>query len=142
MVRDQFDPLLPATVSLDYQTIRLDDSNHHIQFWDTAGQEKYQSIVPTFLRGAQIVLVVFSIVELDSYQKVGMWLQQVQQASPDAQIVLVSNKIDLADSADNLIEDAAVDIDYPNYGYFKTSALSGAGATELLDYIKGVADRC
>ena len=32
-----------------------------IQIWDSAGQEKYKSLIPSYIRGSSIIYVVYDI---------------------------------------------------------------------------------
>jgi Ras-related protein Rab-6A len=34
---------------------------YRLQLWDSAGQEKYMSLIPTYLRDADCVLFIFDI---------------------------------------------------------------------------------
>ena len=129
-----------ATVGLAYETIPLGSNGHKLQFWDTAGQEAYNAIVPAFMRNSQVIVVVFSIVDLLSYYKVPMWIQSARESSPNATLILVGNKVDAIDNSSDIITDTAVEIDYPKYKYIKTSARSGEGTDLLLDHIKFLAD--
>ena len=129
-----------ATVGLGYETIPLGPNGHKLQFWDTAGQEAYNAIVPAFMRNSSVIVVVFSVVDLASYHKVSMWIQLAKESSPNASLILVGNKIDCVDNSTDLIEDAAVEADYSKYTYVKTSARSGKGTELLLEEIKFLAD--
>ena len=124
------------TVGLGYETIPIGTIGHKIQFWDTAGQETYNAIVQAFMRNSQVIIVVFSIVDCVSYQKVSTWISAANRSSPDSIIILVGNKTDCIDDSEDLIEDIAVATDYPEYTYIQTSAKSGHGTAELLDLCK------
>ena len=56
--------LFPA--SFIQRVMTLDDVELHFQIWDTAGQEKYLSLIPMYLRGAQVALVVFDVTDIVS----------------------------------------------------------------------------
>ena len=124
------------TVGLGYETIPIGTTGRKIQFWDTAGQEAYNAIVPAFMRNSQVIIIVFSIVDYESYHKVSTWVSAATRSSPDSVIVLVGNKIDCMDNSSDIIEDIAVATDYPNYSYIQTSAKSGLGTDELLEICK------
>lgn len=44
-------------------------------FNDTAGQEKYYSIVSNFLRNANGVILVYDITKKDSFDKIEIWIE-------------------------------------------------------------------
>ena len=63
--------------------------------WDTAGQEKYKSLVPAYLRDANCCIIVFEIGREESFRHVGDWLGLFREYSPkDSLAVLVGNKAD------------------------------------------------
>ena len=68
-----------------------------VQFWDTAGQERFRSLIPSFLRGAQCVLIVYSIIDEDSFNSIDEFRQLVEELveNPNSKIILCANKEDL-----------------------------------------------
>ncbi|KAJ0971801.1 hypothetical protein J5N97_019760 [Dioscorea zingiberensis] len=78
-----------ATVSLDGSTINLG-------LWDTAGQEDLSKLRPLSYRGADIFLLVFSLVSRASYENVfKKWMPELRRFAPNVPIVLVGSKLDL-----------------------------------------------
>jgi small GTP-binding protein len=64
---------------------------------DTAGQERYQSVAPTFYRDAQAAMAVFDVMSAASLARVRIWLDELRATMPsDFLICVVANKIDLA----------------------------------------------
>lgn len=58
----RFDPSITTTVGMDFftKTIKLSEYNNHsikLQIWDTAGQEKFRSIVMSYLRDVFVALL-------------------------------------------------------------------------------------
>jgi Ras-related protein Rab-6A len=43
------------------KTISHKGNNCRIQLWDTAGQEKYKSLIPSYLQDADCVLYIFDV---------------------------------------------------------------------------------
>ena len=67
-----------------------------MQIWDTAGQEKFKSIVNTYYKGAMGIIVVYSCNDKKSFANVENWMKQIKQnASSDIVILLVGNKCEL-----------------------------------------------
>jgi len=89
-----------ATIGIDFKIKTIDVENKKIkmQIWDTAGQEKFKSIVQTYYKGAMGIIVVYSIGDRRSFSNVEAWMKQIKQnAAPDIAIILVGNKSDLPD---------------------------------------------
>ena len=62
---DSFSPNYLTSVGVDFKfkTMKLDDKTIIIQIWDTAGQEKFKTIISTYYKGKFIeiqVLISFS----------------------------------------------------------------------------------
>lgn len=66
-------------------------------FWDTAGQEKYNSLIPSFVKGCDCAVIVYDITNKQSLINCQKWLKMLRQNNSDHQAgaVLVGNKIDL-----------------------------------------------
>ena len=65
-----------------------------LQIWDTAGQEKFKSLIPSYVRNAAIVLIVFDVNNPDSFEKVQSWVDFIKNLE-SCFLVLCGNKIDL-----------------------------------------------
>ena len=75
-----------------------------IKLWDTAGQEKYKSLTQLFTKDAQIAILVYSIIDEQSFNELGGWLKIVKSANNDNIIFgVVANKSDL--SSEKIIPD-------------------------------------
>jgi small GTP-binding protein len=69
---------------------------YKLQLWDTAGQEKYRSLVPAYLKDAHCGVLVFETARKESFDNVANWLALMRDHAP-AQIIiiLVAHKSDL-----------------------------------------------
>ena len=70
-----------------------------VSIWDTAGQEMFRSLVPNFVLGSSIVLLVFDVSSIDSVKHLSDWLDFVyDRCDPESLICcVVANKMDLDD---------------------------------------------
>ena len=64
---------------------------------DTAGQERFRTLTPSYYRGAQGVILVYDVTSRASFTKLDMWLNELQTYANRTNIVkmLVGNKIDM-----------------------------------------------
>merc|ERR1719253_1485327 len=68
------------------------------QIWDTAGQERYRAITSSHYRRAVGALLVYDITKQATFQNCTKWMDELRQnAEPDIVIMLVGNKVDLAE---------------------------------------------
>ena len=69
------------------------------QIWDTAGQERYRAITSAHYRRAVGALLVYDITNEKSFIATKRWMEELRDhAEPDIVIMLVGNKVDLADN--------------------------------------------
>lgn len=77
------------------------------QIWDTAGQEKYQSISSNYFKRSQGILIVFDITNKNSFNDVKNWVKMITDVTNEKCILyLVGNKNDLEDKREVSIETA------------------------------------
>lgn len=80
-----------------------DQKKMKLSLWDTAGQETYKSVTRSYFRGASGALLVFDITRRNTFESVTDWLRDLKQIAEEGiVIVLVGNKLDLADETTNL----------------------------------------
>ena len=122
-----------STLGVDFVVKTLPISGHvvKLQVWDTAGQERYAGIRPIYYRGAKGAVLVFDLTRKESFLNVEKWIEQVQRfASQGIPIVLVGNKIDLADSREVTQSDISKILVEKGLVYFETSAKIDQGVNE------------
>ena len=78
-----FDPNCASSISSQYisQVIELKDINKTLKFeiWDTAGQERYRSMAKIFYKDAKIILFVYDVTCLKSFEELeNYWITQVK----------------------------------------------------------------
>lgn len=77
----------------------IDNQVVTLQIWDTAGQEKFQSLGYAFYRGADCCVLVYDITQKKSFENLTKWKQGfIDNAAPDEPksfpFVVLGNKID------------------------------------------------
>eukprot|EP00930_Biecheleria_cincta_P003476 TRINITY_DN104410_c0_g1_i1.p1 TRINITY_DN104410_c0_g1~~TRINITY_DN104410_c0_g1_i1.p1 ORF type:complete len:213 (+),score=34.50 TRINITY_DN104410_c0_g1_i1:181-819(+) len=90
-----------ATVGISFFKQTLADQatgqQYPLQIWDTAGQEKFQSVTTHHYRAADGALLVFDISNERSFQNLGKWLNELRDnTDPNVVVALVGTKADLA----------------------------------------------
>ena len=58
-----FDHNYQATTGIDFlsKTMDLDDRTVRLQIWDSAGQERFRSLIPSYIRDSSVAVVVYDI---------------------------------------------------------------------------------
>ena len=107
-----------------------------LQIWDTAGQEKFQSLGFAFYRGADCCALTFDLTNPESFEALNKWKEGfIDNAQPDDPksfpFVLLGNKVDRESERRVPATKAQAwckeNNDMP---YFETSAKEGVSVTE------------
>ena len=72
------------------------DTRVNLAIWDTAGQERFHALGPIYYRDAQGAVLVYDITDVDSFQKVKVWVKELRRmVGGEICLVIAGNKIDL-----------------------------------------------
>ena len=65
----KFSPEYEPSIGVDFfsKTIRYKGRLIKLQIWDSAGQEKFRSLIPNYIRGSSLIFLVFDISRKDSF---------------------------------------------------------------------------
>ncbi|KAF6132414.1 RAB18, member RAS oncogene family [Phyllostomus discolor] len=76
--------------------LRFTDDTFDPELADTAGQERFRTLTPSYYRGAQGVILVYDVTRRDTFVKLDNWLNELETYCTRNDIVnmLVGNKID------------------------------------------------
>lgn len=124
------------TVAVDFITTTYTHDNGEqvqVKLWDTAGQERFRNITNSFYRQSDGIIVTFDITNEKSFVNLTHWINSIFKAKPrDIPIILVGNKLDLAEQ--RVISHSDVEKIRQQYGvnYHETSAMNGTGVTEMM----------
>lgn len=129
---------MQETVGIDFmvKNIHYQGSVYRLQLWDTAGQEKFKSLVPNYIRDAHCAVFVYDITRRDSFEGVDSWLELYKNYhAEDAVTILVGNKLDLRDTRKVTREEGQMKARTKGLSFCETSAKSGTGIEELFHSI-------
>ena len=110
-----------------------DDSIVKFNVWDTAGEERFRTIVPLYYRGAAAAIVVYEVTSYPSLQSAKQWIEELKErGEPSMIIALVGNKIDLQPTKDTVtFREADAYADEKDLLHFRTSAKTGQDVKEV-----------
>ena len=74
-----------------------DNAIVHLQVWDVLGQKVFQSIIKSAFKGAQGVMFVCDLTDLDSLKRLEVWVKYAYDYGPRASFIFIANKSDLPD---------------------------------------------
>jgi small GTP-binding protein len=94
-----------------------------LNVWDTAGQERFRSLSPLFLKGSNIVLMVYDITNKFSFTELNnFWIEKVKDNTDNIILGVIANKSDLYDMEVVPIEEGKKFASDINGVFFETSA--------------------
>ena len=133
-MNDTFTEEYQATIGLDFQSknVQIDNQDIHLLLYDTAGQEKFRSLIPMYTRDANIILLVYDITNRESFSHLAEWLRDLTNVKLEEVILaIVANKIDLEDKRDVTAEEGQKFAEEHNFIFQEISAKTGDGFSDL-----------
>ena len=129
----KFSPEYEPSIGVDFfsKTIRYKGRLIKLQIWDSAGQEKFRSLIPNYIRGSSLIFLIFAIDNKESFQHLNEWIDFILNVE-NGNIVIVGNKIDLKDSRQVTKEEAEKFCQEKKYEYFEVSAKERTNIDTLL----------
>ena len=121
------------SIGVDFfsKTIRYNGRLMKLQIWDSAGQEKFRSLIPTYIRGSSLIFLIFDVSRKESFDHLNEWITFITNIE-NGNIVIVGNKIDLKENRVITKEEAEKFCKEKNYDYFEVSAKEGTNINNLL----------
>lgn len=122
-----------VTVGVEFgsRTVDIAGTQIKLQCWDTAGQDRFRSIIRSYYRGAAGALLVYDITRRDSFEHVSQWLQEARaNADPELIIALVGNKNDKASERQVSYEEGQSFAQRYGLYFLETSAVTGHNVEE------------
>lgn len=56
-----------------------DQTKLRLHIWDTGGQDKFKSVAPLYYKGAHAALVVYSIIDENSFRSLDEWIKALDE---------------------------------------------------------------
>ena len=101
------DEQVTISASCSSKKLMINDKKYNINLWDTAGQEEYRGIAQLFYKGADIVILVYDISSLSSFNSLENWYEICEDTIGNEHIYgIVGNKNDLYLQSETNVNDA------------------------------------
>ena len=107
-----------------------------MQIWDTAGQERYMAVNRNIFHRVQVLILMYDITYRDTYENISKWLELIRQNVPNKPMILVGNKLDLANEKRIVTKEEAQKIAEDNHiEFFEGSGYSGENVDKIFSSI-------
>ena len=108
-INDEYDPNTESTLGSNASTklVQKNRVSYLLNLWDTTGQEKYHSITNLFIKGSNIVILVYAINSLSSFEGLDYWHKSIQEKLEGENFVLavVGSKSDLIKEEEEVVSE-------------------------------------
>ena len=126
-------PYYEPTIGVDFgsKTYNIDDSIIKLYTWDTAGQEKYKSIIRSYFRDICIIFMVYDTTRRRTFENLKYWKQELDRFNDchhkdiiEHPILLIGTKIDLENKREVSTFDASEYARLNNFHFVEINALN------------------
>lgn len=123
------------TIGIDMRSKTINTNNEfniNLQMYDTAGQERYFTLVTNFIKNKECIFLCFSLKDKHSFEECKKYAKLIETMKDDNSIVfLVGTFLDMKNlTFESELKDF---IDTHKYKYMEISSKTGEGVRELFD---------
>ena len=108
-IYDSFTEIYLPSIGVDYKSknVRIEDGNITLLLYDTTGLEKFRSLIPMYIRDANIFIFVYDIFCKESFINLENWLNISKEKINLNETInfLIGNKKDLSEKREISIEE-------------------------------------
>lgn len=128
------------TIGIDFLTTTQEINGRvvRLQLWDTAGQEKFHSIIGNYTRNTFLSIIVFAADNMESVEKIETWVNDFVLIHNDrgkTNLMIVANKIDSASKNQEIVEKGKEIASRLDAKFFVASGMTREGIASMVDGI-------
>ena len=126
------------TIGIDFLTknVYLEDKTIRLIMWDTAGSERFKSLIPSYIKNANAIILAYDITSKSSFISLDKWLADISDKVPsNAYIIISGNKLDLEVKRQVGVDEVKKFADEKKLKFIETSAKTGENIKLLFDTI-------
>ena len=133
LMGQKFNNEYEASIGVDFfsKTIKYKGKTIKLQIWDSAGQEKFRSLIPNYIRGSSLVFIVYDITNKKSFDNLQTWIDFVNNIE-NSNIVILGNKVDLDSQRQVTTEEVEKFCEEKNYDFYEISAKEDNNLNNML----------
>ena len=138
--KGKFEEIYKPTIGISIKEKKLQISKNYSLFLyllDLGGLKSFAKIRKFYYNYSNAVLILFDYAKKETFNKISDWIEESRHFIKDKSIpiVLIGNKIDLAEDREEIKIRAQNLAEQYNIPFFETSAYTGEGIDELFTYI-------
>ena len=142
-IENKFEEKTLMTIGQDCRvvnrTIKIEneDVKQQVKIWDSSGQERFRDIVVSSAKNTNGIFLIYDVTSQKTFDDLQGWIESIEKAKDlkTFPFIIMANKIDLKDKRVITQEQGKAFAASKNMPYFETSAKTGQGLNEALDYL-------
>ena len=129
-----------ASIGFDSKIKDLNRNNKKIKLriYDTAGQERFRSMVKNYYKGADGIILMYDVTEVSSYNDIKNWIESIKENLDLDKIgfIVVENKCDLEDEEKKVTNEMREEMEKKiGFEIIKASAKTDINVTESFNLL-------
>ena len=128
--------LVSVGIDSRIKTFERNNKTVYLRIFDTAGQERFRSIVKNYYKGADGILLMYDVTNLKSFKAIKTWVESIKENMDINEIglIIIGNKIDLPDKVVGDEEKKEIE-NLLNTQIIEASAKENINVNEIFDKI-------
>ena len=107
-----------------YKEVKVGEKTVKLEIWDTPGAEQYRSVIKIYMKNAKIVLMVYDMTVLNSFNNLKNWYKELKDINNSVEVFgVIANKSDLYEESVINKEEGENYAKTINATFYETSAL-------------------
>lgn len=131
-----FSDAYQASIGMDFlsKSVTLGSQSIKLRVWDTAGQEKFRSLIPAYVRDAAAAVLVYDTTERSTFDSIQKWADELPNKG-QVVLALAANKVDLEARRTVTDDEGEARAAELNAMYFPVSAAKGTNVEAMFTEI-------
>ena len=143
-VNNSFIESYKSTIGIDFlsKVIKINNKKINLQIWDTAGNERFHAMSPSFYRGADGCIIVFDLTNMLSFKNLENWIDEFllttcTQDPESFPFIIIGNKSDLINDANRVISKRFIEkfCESKMIKYFEVSTKFNMNISTAFEYL-------
>jgi small GTP-binding protein len=117
-----------TTIGVDFKKkdIILHNKQFEVYIWDTAGNERFRTITMSYIRGCNLLILLYDTTNIKSFDGLEDWIKTIQAYNGDiTKLIIVGTKIDNVFDREVSYEDAVKFCSKYDINYYEISGKTG-----------------